>query len=202
MHNAPMKPLSILLAGLLLVSCNGAFAQSSQQLSNEAQRAYLSGDVDTAKQKFKMLLEIDPSNTLARNYLRMIDASENKDGGGQMEKQLKNLVLPKVEFREATFGSALEYMRKLAAKQSDGKVNVSFVVQLPPDFEETRKVTLNVGPIPFSEALRYLCDLAGVDFKVEKFAIIIRKKAGEETSSSHSSSSFSTSSTATQTTAH
>jgi len=176
-----MKTLVTFALGLLLICSEGANAQSSQQLFNEAQRAYISGDVETAKQKFTTVLEIDPSNTSARNYLRMITTQEKSDTGEQMQNQLKALILPKVEFRDATFGSALEYMRQAASRQSGGKVSVSFVVQLPPEFKDTQKVTLNLANIPFTEALHYLCELGGVDYKIEKYAIIVKKKAPVET---------------------
>jgi len=174
-----MKILAILLVGLLLACGEGALAQSSQQLFSEAQRAYISGDVDAAKQKFQTVLELDPANAGAKNYLRMIAAQEKSDGGAQLEKQLKSLVLPKVEFKDATFGSALEYLKQRAVKQSEGKIKVSFVVQLPPDFVETQRVTLSLANIPFTEALHYLGDLAGVEFRIEKYAVIVKKTAAK-----------------------
>lgn len=181
-----MKSLLILLLSLWIVGNQFANAQSAQQLINEAQRAYSSGDVETAKQKFKSALEVDPSNIAAQNYLRTILATEKTSGGEQMEAQLKALILPKVELRDATFGSALEYLRQTANKESKSKTNVSFVVQLPPDFVETQKVTLSLNNVPFTAALHYLCELGGVDYKVEKYAVIIKKKAAEESSSTPS----------------
>ena len=174
-----MKTLAMIVAGLLLVCGEGAMAQSSQQLFSEAQRAYIGGDVETARQKFQTVLELDPANIGAKNYLRMIAAQQKTDGNGQLEAQLKSLVLPKVEFKDATFGSALEYLKQQAAKQSAGKIKVSFVVQLAPEFAETQRVSLNLADIPFTEALHYLGELAGVDFKIEQYAVIVKKKPAE-----------------------
>ena len=176
-----MKTLAILVAGLLLAIGEGAPAQnsasSSQQLFNEAQRAYVGGDVATAAEKFKIVVELDPGNVAAKNYLRMIAAQEKKDGSAAIEKQLKSLVLPKVEFKDATFGSALDYLKQQAAKQSDGKIKVSFVLQIPQETVDTRRATLALSDIPFTDALHYLCELAGVDYKIEKYAVIIKPKA-------------------------
>ena len=165
--------------GLFLAFGAEAMAQSSQQLLNEAQHAYITGNIDTAQQKFKAVLELDPSNVTAQNYLRMINVNLKKDGGEQLTKQLKTLVLEKVEFKDSTFGSALEYLKQQAAKQSGGKIKVSFVVQLPPEFVESKQVTLNLSDIPFTEALNYLCELAGVEYKIEKYAVIVKRKASE-----------------------
>src|SRR5438105_15493985 len=77
--------------------------QTAEQLATEGQRAYMSGDTQTAKEKFKLALEIDPKNVTARNYLRMIVTEEAKSGGGgQLAKQLQSLVLAKVEMHDAT----------------------------------------------------------------------------------------------------
>ena len=171
------KTLAVLVVGLLLACGEGAMAQSSQQLFTEAQRSYLSGDAESAKMKFQTVIELDPSNTAAKNYLRMIASQEKKDGTGVLEKQLNSLVLVKVDFKDATFGSALEYLKQQAAKQSEGKIKVNFVVLLPPEFVETQKVSLNLANIPFPQALHYLGELAGVDFKIENYAVSVRKKA-------------------------
>ena len=153
-----------------------AFGQSAAQLSSEAQRAYVAGDIDTAKAKFKLALQIDPQNVAARNYLRIIQTQEAKAGGGaELEKKLRPLIVP-VKFQDATFSSALEYLRQQAAKQS---VPVSFVSQLPQEMME-HKVTLNLTNTPFLEALRYLCELNGAKARMEKYAIVIKKAGGDE----------------------
>ena len=170
-----MKKL-LLLAVFAMLSFH-VFAQSAPDLMTEAQRAYLRGDTQSAKEKFQTILAGDPGNQSAQNYLRMIDAREKADGsGGQLAKQLEALILTRVELRDATFGSALEYLKQQADKISQGKTKVSFVVSLPPEFVETNRVSLNLSNVPFTEALRYLGELAGVKFAVEKYAVTVKPK--------------------------
>jgi hypothetical protein len=124
-------------------------------------------------------MKIDPRNKTALGYLKMIKAQQAKQGGApEQEKQLQALVLPQIQFRDATLGSALDYMKNQAAKLSNNKVAVNFVVQLPDDVVNTRTVTLNLANVPFTEALRYLGDLGGVSFTYEKYAIKVTPKAG------------------------
>jgi hypothetical protein len=157
---------------VLVFAGSTLFAQDAQRLASEGQRAYLANDVETARAKFEEALAIDPSNRVAGSYMRMIKAQEARSGGtgGGIEKQLRSLVLPEVKFTDATFGRALEYLKQNAAKQS---VSVSFVVQ--PDVDPNAKVTLNLGRVPFLEALRYVCEMAGTKYDVEKFAIVIKR---------------------------
>jgi len=65
-------------------------------------------------------------------------------------------------------------MKKAADKISNGKVAVSFVVEVPPDQVNSQPVTLSLTNIPFTEALRYIGGVAGLNFTYEKYAIVVR----------------------------
>ena len=172
-----MKTIALLSAGLLLAFGQVAKAESSDTLLTEAQRAYLSGHVDEAKQKFQTVLALDPKNPTAQNYLRMIVAQEKNSEGAGPEKQLKALVLEKVELSDASLGAALKYLKLKAAQQSGDKIQVNFAIQLPAEFVMNQKVTLNLANIPFTEALHYLCDQVGIEYKIEKYAIVVKMKS-------------------------
>lgn len=170
-----MKILPAITVACSLCVAISAFAQSAQELSSEAQRAYIKGDIETAKQKFALVLKMEPENKIAQNYMRMIQTQELKNGtGSPLEKQLKTLILPKLDLRQATFDSALEYMKQQAAKQS---VTVSIVVQ--PEVNQSQTVTLNLANMPFTEALKYLCDLGNAKYSIEKFAVVVKAKSPE-----------------------
>jgi len=173
-----MKIIASLAVSLVLATTPGAFAQSSQQLLTEAQRAYIGGHVEIAKEKFQVVLQRDPENVTARNYLRMIATAEKAGGGtSPLQNELQSIVLEKIDLKDASFGSALEYLKQQVAKRTEGKTQVSFVVNLPAEFSQEQKVTLNLAGIPFTEALHYLCEMAGVEYKIEKYAVVIKKKA-------------------------
>jgi len=145
----------------------------------QAQRAYIAGDYDTAKELFGEVLQADPHNTLAIQFLRSI--RQREAGVAPVTKDpLKALILPKVELKDATFSSALDFFKHEAAAQS---VTVSFVSQLPqPQMDHT--VTLSLSQIPFLDALRYLCDLNHAVYKVERFAIVIMPVPAESAATS------------------
>ena len=149
-------------------------AQQSSLLS-QAQKAYLAGDIATAKPLFEQVLADDPKNVVASNYLKAILATEAQAGpGAKTEKQLKALILPKVEFSDATLDSVLEALRKMAAKASDGKIEPNFVVQ--PGVNTSTPVTLRLNNIPFLEVLRYIGELVKADFVVDRYAIMLKPK--------------------------
>jgi hypothetical protein len=158
-----------LFAALVLLPTLAVAADSSvPALMGEAQRAYAAGDYNTAKDLFGQVLQVDPHNTMAINFLRSIRLSQGVHPPVANDP-LKAVIIPKIEFKDATFSSALDFMKAAAAKQS---VSVSFVSQLPkPQMDHT--VTLSLSQIPFLDGLHYLCALNDADYKVERYAIVI-----------------------------
>ena len=189
-----MKPLQILACSVALLIPAAASVRAApyntapastppinkpsadlQQLLTEGQTAFMRSDMATAKTDFDWALQLDPHNKTAIGYLRRILLQESQQNkGAALEKQLDALMIPKLEFREATLGSALDYMKKAADKLSNGKIAVSFVVQAPPEQVNSQSVTLSLSNIPFTEALRYIGGVAGLNFTYEKYAIVVR----------------------------
>jgi hypothetical protein len=172
-----MFSVTVLLSPLALAQG----AQSVQQLLSEAQQAYMRGDLAKAKAQFTTVSQIDPKNPTAIGFLRRIQAEEQK-GGASIEKQLAAVVLPRVEFKEATLGSALNYVKQAVANATQNKTNLNFIVQLPPDQVSTQALTLSLRDIPASEVLRYMGNLANVQFEYEKFAVVVKPKGTAQAS--------------------
>lgn len=168
----PVFCLLVLLAGPMEARAQQSGGGSSvPTLLREAQQAYLQGDVDTARQKFQLVLAEEPRNVVATNYLKMIAASEAKNGGvRKRERELAALEIPAVDFRDATLGAALEFLRQQAEKV--GHVRTTFVIQ--PGVDASQPITLKLTNIPFTEVLRYIGQLTGARFEIEAYAINVR----------------------------
>jgi hypothetical protein len=135
------------------------------------------GDLEKAKAAFEMVYQIDSRNQVAIGFLRRIKVDEqNKPKGNDQEKQLAGLIIPQIQFRDATVGSAFDFLKKAVDKQSGGKQAVNFVLQLPAEQVNTQTVTLNLTNVPFTEAVRYLADLAGASVAYDKYAIKVTPK--------------------------
>jgi len=159
-----------LLVALLSLPLLALADSTEPQLMTEGQRAFAAGDYSTAKDVFTQVLEMDSKNTLAIQFLRKIRLAEAGVAATPAEDPLQALIIPQIAFKDATIGSALDFLKQEAAKQS---VTVSFVVQLPPDQAAGQHVTLNLTQVPFLTALHYLCQLAGLSYKQEPYAIVI-----------------------------
>lgn len=138
-------------------------------LMRQGQRAFIAGDDETASEAFNEVLQADPQNTMAIAFLRKIKMREAGAAPTPQKSAIEELIIPKIEFKDASFAEALEFLRQKAAASS---VSVSFVSQLPPA-QMRQQITLSLSSIPFMEALRYLCTLDNATYKVEKYAIVI-----------------------------
>ena len=85
---------------------------------------------------------------MAIQFLRTIRQRQAGLPAPTAKDPLKALIIPKIDFRQATFSSALDFLKQKAAELG---VTVSFVSQLPaPQMEHP--VTLNLSKIPFLDA--------------------------------------------------
>jgi hypothetical protein len=176
-----MKSRVWMLAMASFVS--STFAGDVADLMTEAQRAYIRNDYASAKEKFEMVRKLDPANKTATSYLRLILAEEQKNAGkgdrNATQEALKKLILEKVDFREASLAEALDFLKQKGNLLAGGKVAINFVMQLD-EQAQARKVTIAMQKVPFSEVLRYVGDLADVQFVYEQYAIVVKPKGGAQ----------------------
>lgn len=82
------------------------------------------------------------------------------------------LIVPRVELREATLPAALSYLERLARAADPRKVGVNVVVDVPAEVRE-KKITLSLSNVPFGEALRYAAGLANLVVVEESYALVV-----------------------------
>ena len=170
------------LLALLLLAISPLVAQQ-EEMQAEAVRAFQAGDFTTAKSLFQSLLEIDPKNPAARNYLRAIALREGD--GPNLEASLNNINIPAVDFRDVTVREAVAFVAQKVQEISGGKQSVNVVWMVPPEMTEGTRVTLSLRNVPASEVLRYIGDASNLRFTYDARALKIRpmtKPSGEAAS--------------------
>ncbi len=161
-----------------------SLATDVTDLMTEAQRAYIRNDLAAAKEKFELVRKMDPSNKTAVSYLRRIVADEIQQNAGKAprnvtQEALQKLIMEKIELREASLAEALEFLKQKGNQLSGGKVAINFVLQLD-DATQNAKITVALQRVPFSEVLRYVGDLANVQFVYEPYAIVVKPKGAAQ----------------------
>jgi hypothetical protein len=168
-----------LLAAVSLGVASGAWAADFQQLLTDGQTAFMRGDMAAAKRSFLQANKMAPNNPTVIGFLKQIETAEKKNPGTvSTEGEYKGIIIPKIEFKEATFGAALDFMKKKVTELTGGKKSVNFVLQISPEQQNT-PVSLTLSDIPFTEALRYIAEMNNAKVEYQKFAVVIKPAGGD-----------------------
>jgi hypothetical protein len=174
-----LLPLLGLVVSFSLALPGAARAEDVQKLLTEAQTAYMRGEVENARAAFEMVSKLDPRNQTAIAFLRRIQLEQAAKGGASgVEKKFAAVIIPAIEFKEATLREALEFLRKKVNDMPGDKPQVNFVLQLPEEQAVPSRITLNLSGVPFTEALKYVGGLASVSFTYDQYAIVVKPAAG------------------------
>jgi general secretion pathway protein D len=88
-----------------------------------------------------------------------------------LDEKLKNIYLS-LDFTNATIEEATSFLSVESQRLDPDHKGINFIIQ--PEASNTAKpVTLALNNVPLGEALRYVCQLANVKYKVQDYAISI-----------------------------
>jgi hypothetical protein len=167
-----------LLVAVSLGIASSAWAADLQKLLTEGQTAFMRGDLVTAKRNFVIANKMDPKNPTVIGFLKQIAAAEAKNpSGASSEHEYRDIVIPQIQFKEATFASAVDFMKKKVSDLTGGKKSINIVNKLPAEAQNT-PITLNLTNIPFTEALRYIAELVGAKVEYQKYAVVLAPAVG------------------------
>jgi general secretion pathway protein D len=128
--------------------------------------------------------------------------TKDATGTARITHKLNTIIIPRIEFRDASVREAIEFLRQQAEANdpaTDGRKGVDIVLRLttlgrpaetitttgvPPDTTAATmsepsispadaRITITLNEIPLAEALRYIASQAGLKVKVEPYAISI-----------------------------
>jgi beta-lactamase regulating signal transducer with metallopeptidase domain len=107
------------------------------------------------------------------------------DGVIAMEKKLKAIIIPNIDFEERTIKEVVDFLRlrivELDTLETDPKKKgINIVLRLPKDMEEPQIDELRLRSVPAATALQYICDKTKLQYVVEEFAIVISPSAVEK----------------------
>lgn len=85
------------------------------------------------------------------------------------------IIIPKLEFSEASPEEALGFLRAKAREFDPGKQGVNLILDLPPESNlHDLRITLSLSNIPLTEALKYVAELGTLEVVGEAQAIVLR----------------------------
>ena len=100
-----------------------------------------------------------------------------RSAGAYLTQKMDAIILPTVAFENATIQEAIEYLRlkskDLDTEEADPtKKGVNILIRQG-EAPAGATVSLDLKNVPMSEALRYVCDLAQMKYKVEAYSVVV-----------------------------
>lgn len=154
---------------LLVCGVASLSAETVQETYARGVRAYIGGNNDAAKVLFTEVLRADPKNASAAAYLKRINAAKPP---ADLRKQMESLVVSKIDFSDTSLSTVLDYLPKLAAKESGGKVALNLVRMFPAEIGE-KPITLKLNGAPMSSVLDYVSQMAGLKVEYQTHAVVL-----------------------------
>jgi general secretion pathway protein D len=181
---------------------NAAAFRGMEQVEVGKQRYYDSAYNET---RSRMLWQVEKAwERPKRRFLeaRTTDSTalqEERRGTELMIARLNSIIIPKIDFRDATIRQAVSFLQQqsrtsdAAQAGPDGSSGINIVLKLPaagaapttapadefgeaataPTSSPDARISLTLTNVPLYEALRYVATLAGLKVKVEPFAVSI-----------------------------
>ncbi len=126
------------------------------------------------------------SNGQEKRVAAPAEATEAGTVQDRIQKQLDSLIIPSINFNNATVEEAIQFLRQRSqaldtSEPDPAKRGVDFVLQIPDAIAgEVPKITLQLQNIPLSAVLRFICDAANLSYTVSNSAVIISPKPAQE----------------------
>ena len=100
-------------------------------------------------------------------------------GSSSINRKLDEIIIPKVDFNEATIREALDHLKARAAaldasETDPSRKGINIFVKLPPEAPENAlRVTLALTDMPLRQMIDYVTRAVGLKFKVEPYSVVI-----------------------------
>jgi hypothetical protein len=107
--------------------------------------------------------------------LRKIPQPDAPANGFPFVLTLNDIIIPELNYREAKPSDILAFLSDESRRLDPEHVGVGIVFQ--GDIDETGTETLTLRNVPLVDAVKYVCVLAGLSYRIEHNAVIISKGA-------------------------
>jgi tetratricopeptide (TPR) repeat protein len=159
---------------LLAVAAVAETPPNADALVRQGIAAERAGNPDAARAAYEKALQINPNHADARFHLGQVKIRRDTIARQGRQAALTRVVLPTVQFAEASLRESLDALTRSITTQSNGELTPNFVIQDPDGKLNAKSVTMDLRNIPASAALQYILEQTGARARHDEFAIVIQ----------------------------
>lgn len=101
--------------------------------------------------------------------------NEKLTNAAKLEDKLGKIIIPHIEFEETDIETVISFLVRQSAELSQDKNQVNIILMIPREEKKRTNITLNLNNIPLLEAIKYVAISAGLQYKVEDYAVVLTK---------------------------
>lgn len=103
-------------------------------------------------------------------------AAESKGSYQVLRKKLDNLMVEELEYDNASILQVVKHLREYSKKVDDTGKGINIILSLNDKQAKKYKVSMELDKIPLGETIRYVCMVAGLEYRVLNHAVLIGNK--------------------------
>lgn len=157
----------------------------------DAVKAFNAGNYDEAEQQVEVVLSKYPHYQPAAKLQSRIALVRRSDTSSTLRRKLERIVIPRVNFKDALVEGALDFLRDETRRLDSEKKGVNVVPNLPDEIKK-RKITLDLVDVTAADLLKYLSEVGGFRYRIDRSAVMIYSDESAKPSTAATSSSDST----------
>ncbi len=106
---------------------------------------------------------------------QLIEVKVAKEQDSLIKEKLKNIIIEKIDFEDASISSVITYLNKESKRlDEDNGAGINIVLRVDKNIQDNlSRITMSMDYIPFEAVLKYICLATGLKYRVEKHAVII-----------------------------
>jgi|688.fasta_scaffold251481_3 hypothetical protein len=145
----------------------------AQQLYRQGLSAIEQGDASEGEQYLRASLKLQPDNPNAKYQLTQLMLNRNAIVAKKRELTLNKIIIPAVEYSDASLSECLESLSAIIDKQTDKKFTPNFIVRDPDGEFKNARVTLKLNNLPATAILKYILASTNGRAIYEEHAVVI-----------------------------
>ncbi len=100
----------------------------------------------------------------------------------EIRHKLRTIVLPRIDFEEATIHQAVRFLRQRSRELDPEKRGINLVLHLRDENRDParNRITLELNNVPLGQAIMLLCFVSDLHFHIEPHAVIITDRRSLE----------------------
>lgn len=148
-------------------------AQQVELFYNLAEKAFEDGDIKASREALSSALSLNRSHAPSIALSRRINSNGNQTVLERRKRLFNSVMLPMIDFSDASFKDAIHALAKSVETESKGEVTPNFIIQDRGKVFDKVMINLTLKNVPAGDVLDHLLKSAGAGVNFGTYSTVI-----------------------------